>query len=98
MKIMKLEKLVYPNGFNTSFFYENIFMPLQTKQNFVIIYLEAFLMGRELRRKQAKKDGKSLERIELKEDNQIKKYLINIVSIVGIFAIIYLISALFITK
>ena len=55
-------------------------------------------MGRELRRKQAKKDGKSLERVELKEDNQIKKYIINIVAIVGVFAIIYLISALFITK
>ena len=55
-------------------------------------------MGRELRRKQAKKDGKSLERVELKEDNQIKRYVINIVAIVGVFAIIYLISALFITK
>ncbi len=55
-------------------------------------------MGRELRRKQAKKDGKSLERVELKEENQIKKYIINIVAIVGIFATIYLISALFITK
>ncbi len=55
-------------------------------------------MGRELRRKQAKKDGRSLERVELKEDNQIKKYIINVVAIVGVFAIIYLISALFITK
>jgi len=55
-------------------------------------------MGRELRRKQAKKDGKSLEKIELKEENQIKKYIINIIAIVSIFAIIYLISALFITK
>lgn len=55
-------------------------------------------MGRELRRKQAKKDGRSLERVELKEDNQIKKYIINVVAIVGVFAIIYLISGLFITK
>lgn len=55
-------------------------------------------MGRELRRKQAKKDGKSLERVEINETNELKKYLINIFVIVGIFAIIYLISALFITK
>ncbi len=55
-------------------------------------------MGRELRRKQAKKDGKSLEREDLKDENQIKKYLINVCAIVLVFAIIYLISALFITK
>ena len=55
-------------------------------------------MGRELRRKQAKKDGKSLEKEEMIETNQIKKYIINIVSIVAIIAIIYLVSALFITK
>ena len=55
-------------------------------------------MGRELRRKQAKKDGKSLERVDTKEDNQIKKYIINIVVLLGVFAIIYLLSALFITK
>jgi len=55
-------------------------------------------MGRELRRKQAKKEGKSLERVETKENNQIKKYIINIVSLLGIFGLIYLASALFITK
>ncbi len=55
-------------------------------------------MGRELRRKQAKKNGKSLEREEIVETNQIKKLLINIFVIIGIFSIIYLISALFITK
>lgn len=55
-------------------------------------------MGRELRRKQAKKEGKSLERTEIRENNQIKKYLFNIFVIVGVFSIIYLISALFITK
>ena len=55
-------------------------------------------MGRELRRKQAKKDGRSLEKEELIETNQIKKYLMTVVGIVGIFAIIYLLSALFITK
>ena len=55
-------------------------------------------MGRELRRKQAKKDGKSLERDEIVETNQIKKLFINVFVIVGVFSIIYLISALFITK
>ena len=55
-------------------------------------------MGRELRRKQAKKDGKSLEQVEIVETNQIKKLFVNIFVIVGVFAIIYLISALFITK
>ena len=55
-------------------------------------------MGRELRRKQAKKDGKSLEKEEIIEKNQIKKYLMTIFVVVGVLAIIYLISALFITK
>ena len=55
-------------------------------------------MGRELRRKQAKKDGKSLEREEVVQTNQIKKLFINVFVIVGIFAIIYILSALFITK
>ena len=55
-------------------------------------------MGRELRRKQAKKEGRSLEKIEINDDNQLKKYFINIFVIVGVFAIIYLLSALFITK
>ncbi len=55
-------------------------------------------MGRELRRKQAKKDGKSLEKVEVIETNQIKKYLLTIFIVVGVLSIIYLISALFITK
>ncbi len=55
-------------------------------------------MGRELRRKQAKREGKSLERVETQNDNQIKKYIINIVSLLGVFALIYLLSALFVTK
>ena len=55
-------------------------------------------MGRELRRKQAKKSGQSLERVETKKDNQIKKYIINIISLLGVFVIIYLLSALFVTK
>ena len=55
-------------------------------------------MGRELRRKQAKKDGKSLEVVSKKEDNTIKKYIITVLCIVGIITVIYLISGLFITK
>lgn len=55
-------------------------------------------MGRELRRKQAKKEGKSLERPQELENNQIKKYVINIIAILGVFALIYLVTALFITK
>ena len=55
-------------------------------------------MGRELRRKQAKRDGKSLEKEEVVETNQIKKYILTVVGIIGVFAIIYLVSALFITK
>ena len=55
-------------------------------------------MGRELRRKQAKRDGKSLEREEIVEENQIKKYLITIFIVVAIIGLIYLISELFITK
>ena len=55
-------------------------------------------MGRELRRKQAKKEGKSLEVVEKINDNPLKKYLINVICIVAIITTIYLISALFITK
>ncbi len=55
-------------------------------------------MGRELRRKQAKKEGKSLEVVNKENDNTIKKYLINVICIVLIILTIYLISGLFITK
>ena len=55
-------------------------------------------MGRELRRKQAKKDGRSLAKEEIIETNQIKKYFKTVFVVVGVFAIVYLISALFITK
>ena len=55
-------------------------------------------MGRELRRKQAKKEGKSLERVETNENNQIKKYIRTIFLMVVVLAIIYIISGLFITK
>ena len=48
-------------------------------------------MGRELRRKQAKKEGKSLEREEIIETNQIKKFIIITLAVVAIVGIIYLI-------
>lgn len=55
-------------------------------------------MGRELRRKQAKKEGKSLQREVPKEENQLKKLLGITILLIVIVGLIYLISALFITK
>lgn len=55
-------------------------------------------MGRELRRKQAKKEGKSLKQEIPATENQIKKLIIITLLLVFIVCIIYLISALFITK
>lgn len=55
-------------------------------------------MGRELRRKQAKKEGKSLAREEVKNENQIKKLIKIVCLLVFTVVMIYLISALFITK
>ena len=55
-------------------------------------------MGRELRRKQAKKEGKSLEKEEIIEEKHLKRYLINVIIIILVIVIIYLLSALFITK
>ena len=55
-------------------------------------------MGRELRRKQAKKDGKSLEKNEVATENQIKKFLINILILIVVIVIIYIVSGLFVTK
>ena len=55
-------------------------------------------MGRELRRKQAKKEGKSLKQETLVEENQIKKLIIITLILIFIICVIYLISALFITK
>lgn len=55
-------------------------------------------MGRELRRKQAKKDGKNLKQETLVEENQIKKLIIITLILIFIICVIYLISALFITK
>ena len=56
-------------------------------------------MGRELRRKQAKKDGISLERkIEENNNDSIIKYL-KVTMVVIIFGcLVYLLSALFLTK
>ena len=55
-------------------------------------------MGRELRRKQAKKEGKSLQREIFNEEHQIKKLIIITIMLVIIIGIIYLLSALFITE
>ena len=55
-------------------------------------------MGRELRRKQAKKEGKSLQREVPVEKNQIKGLLVITLILVLIIAAIYLLSALFVTK
>ena len=55
-------------------------------------------MGRELRRKQAKKEGKSLKQEVTVEENQIKKLVKITLLLVFIICVIYLVSALFITK
>lgn len=55
-------------------------------------------MGRELRRKQAKKEGKSLKPEIEKEENQIKKLILITLLLIFIIGAIYLLSALFITK
>ncbi len=55
-------------------------------------------MGRELRRKQAKKEGKSLEKEKIVEKNQIRKFIIITCSLLITISIIYLVTALFITK
>ena len=55
-------------------------------------------MGRELRRKQAKKEGKSLKKEIQKEEHQMKNLLIITMVLVFIVCITYLISAVFITK
>lgn len=55
-------------------------------------------MGRELRRKQAKKEGKSLEREEIIEKNQVKKYIIITSSLIIVLTLLYFVTALFITK
>jgi len=55
-------------------------------------------MGRELRRKQAKKEGKSLEREEIIEKNPVKKYIIITSFLIIVLSLMYFITALFITK
>ena len=55
-------------------------------------------MGRELRRKQAKREGKSLQKEEVVEKNQIKQLISITIVLVIIIGLIYLISALFVTK
>ena len=55
-------------------------------------------MGRELRRKQAKKEGKSLEKEELIEKNPGRNFIIITCVLLLIMCIIYLVTSLFITK
>lgn len=55
-------------------------------------------MGRELRRKQAKREGKSLQIEEVVEKNQIKKYIFTTINLLVVLGLIYVGSALFITK
>ncbi len=55
-------------------------------------------MGRELRRKQAKKDGKSLEKDEVIEEQHLRRYIITLLVIILVLSILYIASALFITK
>jgi len=55
-------------------------------------------MGRELRRKQAKKEGKSLKKEEIVEKSQITKLIKTIILLLIIIGAIYLISIVFITK
>ena len=55
-------------------------------------------MGRELRRKQAKREGKSLQKEIIKEKNQIKSLIIITIILVLIIGLIYLLSAIFVTK
>ena len=55
-------------------------------------------MGRELRRKQAKKDGKSLQKEVTSEKNQIKSLIIITIILLLFIGIVYLLSAIFVTK
>lgn len=55
-------------------------------------------MGRELRRKQAKKEGKSLKKEEIVEKSQISKLIKTVILLLVIIGAIYLISIIFITK
>ena len=55
-------------------------------------------MGRELRRKQAKKEGKSLEREIIVENQPIKKLIMIICILTATMAIICLLTATFVTN
>ena len=55
-------------------------------------------MGRELRRKQAKKEGKSLQQETLQPKNEIKSLIIITIVLLIVIGLIYLLSALFVTK
>ena len=55
-------------------------------------------MGRELRRKQAKKDGKSLERDEVVEEQHLRRYVVTLLVIIIVLSALYILSSLFITK
>lgn len=55
-------------------------------------------MGRELRRKQAKREGKSLKNEDIKVEYNVKKIVITCVIVLVSIGLVYFISALFITK
>ncbi len=55
-------------------------------------------MGRELRRKQAKREGKSLKVEKIDESNSLTKYLKIIIGLIIVITLVYLLSATFITK
>lgn len=55
-------------------------------------------MGRELRRKQAKREGKSLQKQNNVEKNELKKLIKIVLLLVFIICVIYILSALFVTK
>ena len=55
-------------------------------------------MGRELRRKQAKKEGKSLKNENITEDYSLTKFVKGSVIVILSAVFLYLVSAIFITK
>ena len=55
-------------------------------------------MGRELRRKQAKREGKSLKNDTIKEEYKISKVIKITVIVLVSLGLVYLLSALFLTK
>lgn len=55
-------------------------------------------MGRELRRKQAKREGKSLQKPVVKEENNTKKMFKIVFGLIAFFAILYLLLGIFVTK